>query len=80
MKNQHFLKMSKVVKHFCLIRSEHLIDDLTVMAKEHGLKMKHCSIELQNYQKQKKRNLLTDNDYKFIRKRLNNYYDQKYII
>lgn len=65
-KNKHFLSLSNKVKHYHLIRQNHLLEDLKAMKDLFDLDLKSDIIELHNYRNPKEPGDISDSDLTFI--------------
>jgi hypothetical protein len=77
-KNQHFLQLRGIVKHFWIVCSEHLKFDISAMKEHFNLQLKTDQLDLIGYRTPIKRCLLTKKDRQFICSQLNNSLDQRY--
>jgi len=72
LKNNHFYNLKNNVKHYFLVRQEHLLDDIKKMINQH--KLKYNFLNLPNYRKPKKY-ILDKKTVTFINNNLNNNID-----
>lgn len=65
-KHAHFMALKNVVKHFIVIRQDHLLQDLTEMVSKYGLKMRNDSILLKDYKEPTKAECISKEDLQFL--------------